>query len=219
MSAMRMAVTNTRSHRRWKIQHACQVFQRIPNVFELQGTKRFVPGDPLIEFLQCMRGGQPFPDHVWRAFEATFASDNHGVLDARHCAENFRNGYGMAIYWETLARWIATRVRRDARVLQAPLVFLQSADECNTLDREVVARLLTVANIHHTGHMHGVLLAHVGMRVRLTAKFNATLGLVQEQKATIVDFLFHDVDAEAYRAARPGCVFRPNVAGRHCAEG
>ena len=152
-----------------------------------------------------------FPDHVWRAFEATFASDNHGVLDARHCAENFRNGYGMAIYWETLARWIATRARRDARVLQVPLVFLQSADECSTLDREAAARLLTVANIHHTGHMHGVLLAHVGMRVRLTAKFNATLGLVQEQKATIVDFIFHDVDAEAYRAARPGCVFRPKM--------
>ena len=90
-------------------------------------------------------------------------------------------------------------------------MFLQSADECSTLDREAAARLLTVANIHHTGHMHGVLLAHVGMRVRLTAKFNATLGLVQEQKATIVDFIFHDVDAAAYRAARPGCVFRPKM--------
>jgi hypothetical protein len=59
--------------------------------------------------------------------------------------------------------------------------------------------------------MHGVFLAHVGMRVRLTAKFNATLGLVQEQKATIVDFLFHDADVPGYKATSPGCLFKPRL--------
>ena len=38
-----------------EVQHACKLFQRIPHVFELRGTKRFVAGDPLGEFLTRMR--------------------------------------------------------------------------------------------------------------------------------------------------------------------
>ena len=134
-----------------EIQHACHVFQRITSVFELLGTKRFVEGDPLIEFLQCMRDGRRFPTEVWRSFETAIAKDNDGVLDPRHRTVQFRSGYGLALYWETLARWISSRAQRDARALQVPLVFLQSADECNTLDRDAAGRLLTVANIHNTG--------------------------------------------------------------------
>jgi hypothetical protein len=51
------------------------------------------------------------------------------------------------------------------------------------------------------GHMHGVFLAHVGSRVRLTAEFTASLGLVQAQKATIVDSLFHDADGDSTHLA------------------
>ena len=90
-----------------------------------------------------------------------------------------------------------------------PLVFLQAADECASLNKESYSRLLNVANIYHTGRIHGVLPAHVGMRVRLTWKFNANLRLVQEQRATIVDFVFHDEDARRYKEARPGEFFRP----------
>ena len=45
--------------------------------------------------------------------------------------------------------------------------------------------------------------------VRFTGKFNAALGLVQEQTARIVDFVFHDDDARRYPEARPGEFFRP----------
>ena len=77
----------------------------------------------------------------------------------------------MGIYWETLARWINTRARRDARRLGVPLVFLQAVDECNTIqgDPDAGWRLLNVPNMHKTGDIHGVLPAHVGMEVRFTA--------------------------------------------------
>ena len=192
-----------------EVQHACNLFRRIPCVFELHGTKRFVPGDPLIDFLSCMRAGAPFPDALWKDFEATFATDNHGIFDPRHRDSRWKGGFGMAIYWEPLVRWSARRAEVDARTLNVPVVYLQSWDECSTLDPDARARLLTVANIHTTGHMHGFLLAHVGMRVRLTAKFNASLGLVQEQKATIVDFLFHDMDSRRYRDTPGGTMFTP----------
>ncbi len=51
------------------IQHAIKVFSKIPNVFELKGTKRFEPGNPLITLMGCMREGKPFPPEVWSAWE------------------------------------------------------------------------------------------------------------------------------------------------------
>ena len=89
------------------------------------------------------------------------------------------------MYWEPLARWISKRARRDARVLEVPLVFLQAADECQTIqDKATYSRMLNVANIYKTGRIHGVLPAHVGMRVRFAGKFNGAYGLVQEQGTT-----------------------------------
>ena len=111
------------------------------------------------------------------------------------------------MYWETLVRWISQRACRDARALGLPLVFLQTVDECNTVDRSAIQRLLNVPNIHKTGHMHGVLPAHIGMRVRFTIKLNAALGLVQEQKATIVGFFFKEEDQARYAAFTPGALF------------
>ena len=77
-------------------------------------------------------------------------------------------------------------------------MFLQAVDECNTIDRSAAHRLLNIPNMHSTGHIHGVLPAHVGMRVRIAVKVNSTLGLVQEQRATIVDFVFREEDRARY---------------------
>ena len=168
----------------------------IPHVFELHGTKRFVKGDPLAEFLTCMRRqvvtGTRFAPHIWAAFEATFASDAVGSLDPRYTEDRFRNGFGIAMYWETLARWIPARAKRD-----------------DAIDRDEAMRLLNVPNIHRTGDMHGVFTSHRGMSVRLTKKFNATVGLVQEQTATIVDYVFEHTDLERYLQVPAGEIFCP----------
>jgi hypothetical protein len=114
------------------------------------------------------------------------------------------------MYWETLSRWISQRARRDAVRLGVPCVFLQAIDECNTIDGLIARRLLNVPNLHNTGHIHGVLPAHVGMEVRFTMKLNSEYGLVQEQRATIVAFLFHAEDQVAYKSClRRGELFRP----------
>ena len=46
-------------------------------------------------------------------------------------------------------------------------------------------------------------------QVRFTAKLNSQLGLVQEQRATVVAFLFHEEDQARYTACRPGELFKP----------
>ena len=107
------------------MQYGCNLFRSIPQVFELHGTKRFVKGDPLSDFLNAMRQphvtGSRFPPHIWSAFERTFANDSEETLDPRHSWDKFRNGYGIALYWETLARWMPIRARRDAQVMAVTL--------------------------------------------------------------------------------------------------
>ena len=90
-----------------------------------------------------------------------------------------------------------------------PCVFLQAIDECNTIDWTSARRLLNVPNLHNTGQIHGVLPAHVGMEVRFTLKLNNAVGLVQEQRATIVAFLLHAEDQAGYNVCPPGELFRP----------
>ena len=125
-----------------EVNHACKLFTRIEHVFELKGTKRFVAGDPLIDFLSCMRTGTQFSAPTWKAFEKTWATDATGRLDPRHAEPKFRDGFGLAMYWETLSRWIPQRARRDARKLGVPLVFCQCYDECSTMSRDAGARFL-----------------------------------------------------------------------------
>ena len=154
-----------------EVQHAIKVFGSIQYVFELQGTKRLKAGDPLVDFLECMRHGKRFPEPIWRAIEKTIAGDRHGVLDRRHRTAKFALRYGLSMYWETLSRSISRRSRRDARELGLLLV------------RSAAQRFLNISNMHSTGHIHGVMPAHVGMRVSIAVKVNSTLGLVQEQRA------------------------------------
>ena len=181
-----------------EVQHAQKLFCSVPDVFELRGTMRFVSGDPIIDFLQCMRRGGTFPPEVWTAFEDTFAKDAADCPDTRHAESRFAEGFGMGIYWESLSRMISRRAVMDARKLGVPLLLAQCADECNDMEKDVAFRFLNQLNPHNTGHMHGILPVHIGMRLRLLARFNADLGLVQETCCTVVDFELHEQDRLHY---------------------
>ena len=193
-----------------EIQHAQKLFCNIPDVFELRGTMRFVKNDPIIDFLHCMRSGSTFPSAVWTAFEATFAKDTPECPDPRHAETRFAEGFGMGIYWESLSRMISRRAVMDARKFGVPLLLAQCADECHDMDRNVAFRFLNQMNPHNTGHMHGILPVHVGMRLRFLGKFSAALGLVQETCCTVLDFELHEQDRVIYAATAPGDLFQPS---------
>ena len=169
-------------------------------LIKLRGAKRFAPNNHLIEFLDCMRAIATIFIRIWKLFKPIFNYDFHGELDLRHTDEKIMHSYNMAMYWETLSRCIPRHALRDAKTKKMPLIFCQTADECKTMDRDAATRFLDLHNIHHNGHMHGVFQVHVGMRVRLMQKINATFGFVQNQKATILDIVMHLYDAH-YRLA------------------
>ena len=114
------------------------------------------------------------PQAVWSRLQKQFCST--GDLEARLWQPLWLDGHEISIYWETIARWIPRRVRRDAERLNVPVLHVQARDDCsnmplNAMDEDtrerLVERFLTKANMGMTGNLHGVLSLHVGMRVRL----------------------------------------------------
>jgi hypothetical protein len=204
-------------HGNWKhadvpaeVQHAQKVFAEIPDVFELRGTMRFKPGDPLIDLLQCMRQGHRLPDAIWNAFQQRCARNTtSGNPDERFNLPRFRRGYCMSIYWASLVRMMYRRALLDAAQADQPLVLVQAADNASGLERDVAFRFLNRPNPYQTGHMHGLFPCHVGMRIRLVAKLDADKGMVQDTLATIMDFEFHSTDRARYRQCKGGELFSP----------
>ena len=79
------------------------------------------------------------------------------------------------------------RSRRDAAALRTPLFLLQAADRASPpLTRELASKLLNHYRPHETGHMHGMLPLHLGMRVRLIVAVDKTKGLVSEAEGVVV---------------------------------
>ena len=56
-------------------------------------------------------------------------------------------------------------------------------------------QLLTTPNISSTGHLHGILPLHEGMRVRRTRKLSANAGIVNESTDTVMNIDMHESDA------------------------
>ena len=127
-----------------EVTHAQAVFDRVHDVFELRGTMRFVPGDSLVELLQCMRAGSPSPEEVWTAFTARCVSGKLLSLDQQFFDENFRSGFCMSSHWNSLTRMMNRRAILDAACSQVPLVMLQCADERMNLDTDATRRLLNI---------------------------------------------------------------------------
>ena len=87
------------------------------------------------------------------------------------------------------------RARQDAAALRTPLYLLQAADTVTpSLTRDLTAKLLNAYNPQETGHMHGLLLLHKGMRVRLLVALDKTRGLVREAEGTVVQVAVNPLD-------------------------
>ena len=87
------------------------------------------------------------------------------------------------------------RARRDALALKTPLFLLQAADSATPpLTKESCAKLLNHYNPYETGHMHGLLAVHLGMRVRLLVPLDKRRGLVQEAEGDVVQVAVNPKD-------------------------
>ena len=115
--------------------------------------------------------------------------------DPRLREERFQNGHMLAIYWDTVARWMMMRAQRDAAALQVPLFLLQAADVASPLmPRDLAAKIMNVTNPKGTGGLHGMLPVHVGMHIRLLAPLDLSQGLVKDAEGEVVQIVPHPAD-------------------------
>ena len=105
-------------------QSAMRLFRSAPLCFELQATNRF-KCEKLRKLIAFMRAPQKrIPSGIRTAWNSmSIVAD-----DARLREERFQIGHMIANYWETVARWMTMRARRDANASNTPLYIVQAAD-------------------------------------------------------------------------------------------
>ena len=179
-------------------QSAQRLFCRTPLCFELQASNRFK--DPrLRELMNFIRApAKQLPPAIERYWQAIQLKDK----DPRLREERFQTGHMIAIYWETVARWMVMCAKRDAAALKTPLFLLPAADVSKPLmPMDVAKKLMNKANPKHTGNMHGMWPVHLGMRVRLLEALQLKEGLVKDAEGEIVHIAVNPLDQAAYDSA------------------
>ena len=202
-------------HRVQTEHHAAQAaLMTIDTVIHLKKSKRFLDAH-LPEITTVMRTCTP----------AAPLSENHLAQLRTRKIENckkelttdlFKHGHVIGMYWENIARSMVERANRDAQDLDVPLFCLQAADQRHSrknkaIDKQLTHQLLTVPNPHRTGKLHGMLLVHENMVVRLADVLAPHLGLVKDKLAVVVKVDLHHEDQKRLDRREPGfCHFFPD---------
>jgi hypothetical protein len=179
-------------------QMGMKLFCNIPLCFELQASNRFVD-EKMRDLMNYIRTPTKkmakVLENVWESIR--LLPDDDRLKQSR-----FQEGHMIAIYWETVARWMMMRAKRDATALKTPLFLIQSADESvPPMPVSVAKKLMNKANPKDTGRMHGMFASHLGMRVRLLEALDLSRGLVKDAEGTIVQIAYHPAEKENVEAA------------------
>ena len=145
-------------------EQAMKMFCGTPLCFELTATNRFKDPDlgNLMNFMRAPKRTVPADiGRTWQRMQ--LRPHDQRLRDAR-----FQSGHMLAWFWDTVARWIMLRAKRDAAALGHVLVLVQAADTSSpAMPADLAANLMNKVNPGDTGGMHSLLPVHVGMRIRL----------------------------------------------------
>ena len=186
-------------------QQSMKLFVSTPHVFEFLESNRF-KDERLKSFMAYMRAPTvPVPASI----EALWESMRLVPGDTRLSEPRFQQGHMIGIYWATVSRWMMMRAKRDAAAAAVPLYLVQAADRSVSEDgsrmpRDIAAKLLNTPNPKNTGMMHGMLLVHVGMRIRLLHhmfKYDRSRGLVKDAEGDVVKVVLDPREEEGVRNA------------------
>ena len=180
-------------------QQAMKFFCQTPLCFEFQASNRF-KDEKLRKMMDFMRAPKPtVPVDV----AATWQEMQIRPADARLREERFQHGHMLAWFWDTVARWIMMRAKRDAANLQDTLYLVQAADTSEPpMAADLAAKLMNQPNPGDTGGIHGMLPLHVGMRIRLLEHLDLEKGLVKDAEGDIVHVAINPADEQEVLAAR-----------------
>ena len=203
LAALKEAGRNIHPEHAW----AQEAVMNIPDVIHLKKSKRFLDEkmSSLMEALRMSRPDAPLPEEEL----AKLRSRKIEKCKKELFTPLFTDGHVVSLYWENIARSIVERSVRDAMKLNVPLYCLQAADQRAAFkskkhEEQVIHSLLTTPNIHKTGKLCGMLLAHVGMWLRLSDVLSPRNGLVKDKLGKVVAVELHPHDQRRLQDLPPG---------------
>ena len=192
-----------------EFQDAARLFLQTQHCYELTTTNRFrgdEGGRQLKELIEFMRTPESEYSDAYKRVQTFWQSillqDGGEDIDRRLREPRFQHGHMLAMFWETCGPWMFMRAQRDAHALETPLFCLQAADQSSPpMETKDAAKLLNHYNPHETGGIHGMLLLHLGMRVRLTESICKEKGLVKDAEGIVLRVVVHAGDEETAASA------------------
>ena len=190
------------------------MFNNIHYLFEMETMKRFT--DPvLISILQKMRRpqGAKLTDQEWQALLKTELDVGQLERDPATFLRDTDGWFESSYLWSIVSMACYSRAKASARKHQQTLFYCQAVDvsgqvgQSTQQDRQVYKDMVAVPSVAHTSRLPGMVLLHIGMRVRITTQVmppwavqDAT-GTVREIEASAQDKTRMSQSGDSYPAA------------------
>jgi len=184
------------------------MFNNIQYLFEMETMKRFK--DPvLVAILKKMRqtGGAKLTQQEWEALLHTELDVSQLERDPEAFLRDTVGWFESSYLWSVVSMACYTRAVASARHHQQTLFFCQAVDfseQAGNLNQRTVAiykQMLAVPSVAHTSRLPGMVLLHIGMRVRITTQVLPPWA-VQDSTGTIMEIDASPLDRQ--RVSRSG---------------
>ena len=166
------------------------IFNNLHYLFEMETMKRFQ--DPiLVAILHKMRraNGTKLSDQEWQALLDTELDVSQLDSDPEAFLKDTAGWFESSYLWSIVSMACYSRAMASARQHQQTLFFCQAVDfseQVRQCDTDVYQRMLAVPSVAHTSRLPGVVLLHIGMRVRITTQVLPPWA-VQDATGTVVE--------------------------------
>ena len=177
------------------------IFNNLHYLFEMETMKRFQ--DPmLVAILHKMRrtNGTKLSDREWQALLDTELDVSQLELDPEAFLKDTAGWFESSYLWSIVTMACYSRAMASARQHQKTLFYCKAVDfseQVRQRDVDVYQRILAVPSVAHTGRLPGMVLLHIGMRVRLTTQVLPPWA-VQDATGTVMEIDASPLDKQRF---------------------
>ena len=180
------------------------MFNNVQYLFEMETMKRFK--DPtLVAILQKMRrlGGAALTEQEWQALLNTEVDAAQLERAPQSFLRATAGWFESSYLWSIVSMACYTRARASAHRHEEILFFCQAVDvsaQARPQDTEIYQRMLAVPSVAHTSRLPGLVLLHIGMRMRITTQVLPPWA-VQDTTCTVMEINFCPRDRQRMSAS------------------
>ena len=177
------------------------MFNNIQYLFEMETMKRF-NDNVLISILSKMRTprGVKLTEDEWTALRKTEIDPEQIQQNPEQFLEQTNGWYESCYLWTVVSMACYTRAMASARRQNQKLLICQAVDYYEQLtlsDSLLYKQMLAVPNVATTSRLPGMVLLHIGMRVRLTTQILPPWA-VQDATGEVMQIHASEVDNKRY---------------------